>query len=182
MKRSLQRMCSAVMKQVGAGCLKTAFIAVVVGQAACLSWAGNGTWTNTASGGLLYDTATQMVNNPFLVTTSLINGQYECTFPGDTTNSQMVQSAKRTKMFVTLLGKFGATLSTDENSLCPGGTCVGCNLKAGDVFGTNPLMQDINRMFIDFSQTSCPAVSYGIALPLSFYYDGILELCKNMNK
>ena len=52
MKRSLQRVCSPILKQVGAGCLKTVFVAVVVGQAACLSWAGNGTWINAASGGL----------------------------------------------------------------------------------------------------------------------------------
>jgi autotransporter-associated beta strand protein len=40
------------MKQVGSGCQKTAVIAVIVGMGACLSWAGNGTWTNTVSGGL----------------------------------------------------------------------------------------------------------------------------------
>lgn len=40
------------MKSVGTGCQKTALVAVIVDLTACLSWAGNGTWTNTVSGGL----------------------------------------------------------------------------------------------------------------------------------
>lgn len=52
MKRAWQGLCSKVINQVGAGCLKRAYIAVMVGQAACSTWAGNGTWSNTTSGGL----------------------------------------------------------------------------------------------------------------------------------
>jgi hypothetical protein len=140
---------------------------------------------DTACGGLVFDQGTKMVKDPFLVTTSIINGQYECTYPGDNETSQMVQSRNRTKVFVTLLGKFlggNQSFSDDEMSLCIGSECQGCNLKAGDVFGNNPKMQDKNKMFIDFSQSTCPAVDYSVNPPLSFYYDGILNLCKAMNQ
>ncbi len=119
--------------------------------------------------GLAHDPESGVKHN-FNVTIDVVNGGPECR--GD--NKQ--QSKNRSDAYYEMLDLMKAELTYDEK---PGNRVDGCDfisISEGALFA-NPKLSPGLRTWLDMSQTSCQAVSYGGLSMISVTAPGIVEAC-----
>lgn len=123
--------------------------------------------------GVQYDPVSGVKQN-FDISIEIVNGGVQCR--PDSKQEYKDQAEARTRAYLEMLKRLGATLTEAEESMVEG--CGFITTTQSTVFAHDPLKAGL-RTWIDLSEKSCRAQSRGGLATISVTATGVVEACRN---